>query len=299
VSDARAAHASRRVGVAALITVVLAWGLVWPVNKVLLESFTPLWAIAIRSAIASVVLVAIALARGRLVLPPREDVPVVLSLALLHMVGFGVLAAWGLHLVSTGRSVVLAYTTPLWVVPGAWLFLHERLTVRRIAGVLVGLIGLGVLFNPTTFDWTSRAAVLGNGAIILAAFFWAASILHLRGHRWRSTPLDLVPWQMLLATAIVTWLALALDGAPVVTWSGQLIALLLYAGIPGTALAYWATAMASRNLPAVTTSLGLLPTPVLSTIVATLWLGEPLTLTLVTAMVLILGGVAIGSTARA
>jgi drug/metabolite transporter (DMT)-like permease len=299
VRDAHGSRVSRRLGVAALITVVLAWGLVWPVNKVLLESFSPLWAIAIRSAIATVVLVIIAIARGRLVLPPREDAPVVLSLSLLHMVGFGVLAAWGLQLVPTGRSVVLAYTTPLWVVPGAWLFLHERLTGRRIAGVLVGLLGLGVLFNPTTFDWTSRAAVLGNGAIILAAFFWAASILHIRGHRWHSTPLDLVPWQVLLATAIVTSLALALDGPPMVTWSGRLVALLLYAGIPGTALAYWATAMASRNLPAVTTSLGLLATPVLSTIVATLWLGEPLTLTLVAAIVLILGGVAIGSTADA
>ncbi|HUK62805.1 MAG TPA: DMT family transporter, partial [Dongiaceae bacterium] len=217
-------------GVAALITVVLAWGLVWPVNKVLLESFSPLWAIATRSAIAVVALFVIALVRGRLVVPPRADVPVVLSIALLHMVGFGVLAAWGLHLVPTGRSVVLAYTTPLWVVPGAWLFLRERLTARRIAGVVVGLVGLGVLFNPATFDWKSRAAVLGNGSIVLAAFFWAASILHIRGHRWRSTPLDLVPWQMLLATVIVTSLAVAVDGVPVVTWSGRLVALLLYAG---------------------------------------------------------------------
>jgi drug/metabolite transporter (DMT)-like permease len=82
-----------------------------------------------------------------------------------------------------------------------------------------------------------------------------------------------------------------------VTWSGRLVALLLYAGIPGTAVAYWATALASRNLPAVTTSLGLLATPVLSVVVATLWLGEPLTLALVAAIVLILGGVAIGATA--
>ena len=161
----------------------------------------------------------------------------------------------------------------------------------------MGLVGLVVLFNPTTFDWTSRDAVLGNGAIIVAAFLWAASILHIRGHRWRSTPLDLVPWEMLLATVIVTTLAARLDGAPVVALNGRLVALLLYAGIPGTAVAYWATALASRNLPAVTTSLGLLATPVLSVVVATLWLGEPLTLVLVVAIVLILGGVAVGATA--
>jgi drug/metabolite transporter (DMT)-like permease len=291
-------HASRRAGLAALLTVIVCWGLTWPVNKVLLEDLSPAWMMALRSAIATVGLFAIALARGRLVVPPRADLPVVLSITLLHMVGFGVLAAWGLRLVPTGRSVVLAYTTPLWVVPGAWLFLGERLTARRIIGVSVGLIGLITLFNPTAFDWTSRNAILGNGAILIAALLWAASILHIRGHRWRATPLDLVPWEMLLATALVTPLAYALDGAPAPTWSGRLVALLLYAGIPGTAVAYWATALASRNLPAVTTALGLLATPVLSVVVATLWLGEPLTLVLVAAIVLILGGVAIGATTR-
>jgi drug/metabolite transporter (DMT)-like permease len=279
-----------------LLTVVLAWGLTWPVNKVLLESLPPLWVMALRSAIATVGLFAIAIARGRLALPPRADVPVLLSITLLHMVGFGVLAAWGLRLVPTGRSVVLAYTTPLWVTPGASLFLHERLTARRTVGVVVGLLGLLVLFNPLEFDWTDRNAALGNGAIILAALLWAGSILHIRGHGWQSTPFDLVPWEMLLATVILTPMALVADGIPTAEWSGRLVALLLYAGIPGTAVAYWAVAMASRTLPAVTTSLGLLATPVVSVVVATLWLGEAVTPSLVTAVVLILGGVALGTT---
>lgn len=71
---------------------------------------------------------------------------------------------------------------------------------------------------------------------------------------------------------------------------------LLYLGIVGTAVAYWAAATASRHLPAVTTSLALLATPVLSVITATLWLGEALTLSLVAAIVLVLGGVALGAT---
>jgi drug/metabolite transporter (DMT)-like permease len=180
--------------------------------------------------------------------------------------------------------------------PGASLFLREPLTRRRLAGVAVGLVGLLVLFNPLAFDWTSRPALLGNGAILLAAFLWAASILHIRGHAWRSTPFDLVPWEMLLATVLLVPLAFVTDGPAAVEWDARLLALLLYAAIPGTALAYWATAMASRALPAVTTSLGLLATPVVSVTVATLWLGEPLTASLVTAIVLILGGIALGAT---
>jgi drug/metabolite transporter (DMT)-like permease len=282
-------------GLLLLATVVLAWGLTWPVNKVILASVSPIWTVAIRSAIGAAALFALSIALGRLRLPPRGDVPVVLSLALLHMVGFGVLASVGLELVPTGRSVLLAYTTPLWVMPGASLFLGERLTPRRAIGVVVGLLGLVVLFNPLAFDWTSRAAVVGHAAMLAAAFSWAASILHLRAHRWRSTPFDLLPWQSLLATVVVTAIALAADGVPTIEWDPPLAAMLLYAGVPGTALAYWAMAMAGMSLPAVTTALGLLATPVVSVIVATLWLREPLTPTLVTAIALILGGVAIGT----
>ena len=282
-----------------LITVVVAWGLTWPVNKVILEVLSPLWMIAARSAIATIALFALSISRGRLVRPPRADVPVLLSITLLHMVGFAALASWGLQLVSTGRSVVLAYTTPLWVTPGASLFLRERLTARRTIGVAVGLLGLLVLFNPLAFDWANRDAVLGHGAILGAALLWAGSILHIRGHAWHSSPFDLVPWEMLLATAILAPLAAVTSSAPAVEWNGPLVGMLLYAGVPGTALPYWAIAVASRNLPAVTTSLGLLGTPVVSVVVATLWLREAPTLSLIAAIVLILGGVAIGTTAAA
>ena len=192
---------------------------------------------------------------------------------------------------------MLAYTTPLWVVPGAWLFLHERLAARRIVGVTLGLGGLVVLFNPTTFDWTSREAVLGNGAIIVAAFLWAASILHIRGHRWRSTPLDLVPWEMLLRTVIVTarraprWCA----GRGVERATGGAAALRGDSrhrrGLLGRRR--WPAATSRPSPPRSACS----ATPVLSVVVATLWLGEPLTLVLVGAIVLILGGVAVGSMA--
>jgi drug/metabolite transporter (DMT)-like permease len=284
--------------VALLVTVVLAWGLTWPVNKAILGSVPPLWAVAVRTAIGSVILFLLAALQRRLSLPPRGDLPVLMSITLLHMVGFGVLSTLGLQTVPTGRSVVLAYTTPLWVAPGAALFLGERLTARRLVGTLVGLAGLIVLFNPLAFDWTQRAAVLGNLAILAAALLWAGSILHIRGHRWRSTPFDLLPWETLLATGILTPVAYRLAGAPAFTVDAALGAMLLYAGVPGTALAYWAVAMASRQLPAITTSLGLLATPVVSIVVAAIWLREIPTADVLGALGLILGGIAIGTTGR-
>ncbi len=101
---------------------------------------------------------------------------------------------------------------------------------------------------------------------------------------------------MLLATVILVPIALAFEGVPDVPWTPSLAGLLLYGGIPGTALPYWAIAMATRRLPAFTISLGLLATPVFSVVVSTMWLREPLSASLVAAILLILGGIAIGAT---
>ncbi|HEU4437897.1 MAG TPA: DMT family transporter, partial [Methylomirabilota bacterium] len=141
--------------------------------------------------------------------------------------------------------------------------------------------------------------VLGHFAVLLAALLWAASILHIRAHRWRSTPFALIPWETLLSTLLLSPIALWTQPAPAVDWRPSFLALLLYLGIVGTAVAYWAVATASRLLPAVTTSLALLATPVVSVITANLWLDEPVSLSLVSAIGLVLGGVAIGATDRA
>jgi drug/metabolite transporter (DMT)-like permease len=206
------------------------------------------------------------------------------------MIGFAVLAAYGLMILSTGRSVVLAYTTPLWVVPGAFIFLKERLTPNKVLGVGLGIVGLIILFNPAATDWHSRSEIVGNCALLIGALLWAANILHIRAHRWRSTPLRLAPWEMLIAfflLAIVT-IFISEDLWPRTATTRDLL-LLLFSGAFGTALPYWGVAAASKELPAVFTSLGLLCTPVVTLVTASAWLQEPIggSLTVAAAFVLI------------
>jgi drug/metabolite transporter (DMT)-like permease len=282
-------------GLLALAAAVTAWGIGWPVNRAILYHLPPLSTVAARSAIATVALFAIAGGQRRIAIPDRRDMPVVLSISLLHMTGYAVLTSIGLLFVPVGRSIVLAYTMPLWITPGAMLFLGERLSVRRAIGVALGLGGLALMFNPLAFDWHNRNGLIGNAVLLLAAFLWAASIMHIRGHRWRAAPFDLIPWEMALATVVVSVLALAIDGWPAIEWTPNLIGLLLYSALPGTALAFWAAAVASQNLPAVTTSLGLLAAPVIGIIASAVTLGETPTLSLIIAVVLIIGGIALGT----
>src|ERR1700716_3278464 len=128
---------SRRAALLLFAIVVVMWGSNWAVTKTLVLSVSPLWATAIRSAIATVTLFALLLARRQLIMPRRGDVPVVLTVAVLHMGAFSALVAFCLQFASVGRSIVLGYTTPLWVMPAAWLFLGERMTPSRSLGMAI------------------------------------------------------------------------------------------------------------------------------------------------------------------
>ena len=279
-----------------LMVVVLAWGTMWPVNKALLAYMTPIWSVALRTYISTLTLFAISLFATGLALPTRQDMPVLVSMVVLHMVAFTILSQLALQWVPAGRSAVLAYTSVLWAPIAAALCLGETLSRRRVLGLGLGILGLIAIFNPFTFDWADRGAVAGNALLLLAAMLWAASIVHNRGHAWRATPFQLAPWQALLAAVLLTLAAASIEGAPVVTWNGRSLALLLFAGIPGTALAYWAAAVSSSELPASTTSLGLLGTPAVSVAVALLLLGEAPSFALLLALGLLIGGIAVGAT---
>jgi drug/metabolite transporter (DMT)-like permease len=281
-----------------LMVVALAWGSMWPVNKALLAYMTPIWSVALRTLIAMLTLFAISLFATGLAWPKRQDLPVLISMVVLHMVAFTILSQLALQWVPAGRSAVLAYTSALWAPIGAALLLGEILSPRRILGLGIGILGLVAIFNPFSFDWSDRHAVFGNAALILAAMLWAASIVHNRGHLWRSTPFQLAPWQALLAAVLLTMAALVLEGPPVLSLDARAAALLAFAGIPGTALAYWAAAVSSSELPASTTALGLLGTPAVSVAVAMLLLGEEPTWSLVLALALLIAGIAVGASGR-
>jgi drug/metabolite transporter (DMT)-like permease len=152
---------------------------------------------------------------------------------------------------------------------------------------------VAALFNPLGFDWSETEVVAGNAYLMLAALGWAGAILHVRGHAWVSSPLQLAPWQMLVALPILFVLALLFEGDVGIAWSPDLIAILLYNGTVATAFCFWAAVTVQRSLPAISTSLGLLGVPTAGVIFSTLALGETLSATRVGGLALIVAGMAL------
>lgn len=303
ISEARPgrgeAAAPRRRGAFGLLGVsILLFGTSWPAMKLGMTGATPIWFAAWRAGLSTVAAFALLLAVGRPRLPTRRDLPIVLSLGLFQLTFFFALAQLGLRLIPAGRSVVLAYTTSLWLVPLAYVA-GERIDGRRLAGVLVGLAGVAVLLNPLSLDWRDRDLLMGHGFLLLAALSWAVAIFHTRHHAWHLTPLQVLPWQMLLAAVLLTGLALLVEPAGGVRPMPAVMASLLYLGVFAGPLASWSATSVARALPTLVSSIGFLGVPVVGMIISTQWMGEAITPALVVGAVLILLGVGLTAASAA
>lgn len=276
--------------VALLVLAVLLFGTAWPAMKSGLGDATPVWYAAARAAVSGAAALLLVAVTGRLAIPGRADWPIIVSVGTGQLAGFFTLANLGLGHVPASRAVVLAYTTSIWLVPIGTLFLGERLGPWRLAGLVSGIAGVFVLFNPATLDWSDRGVVLGNLFLLAAALSWSLAIVHARTHRWHLSPLQVLPWQMAWAAALLTLVGFLVEPAGHVGFSATALVPLVYIGIIVGPTGTWAATSVSRALPTIVTSLGFLAVPAVGILASTLALGEPVTPSLAIGAGLVIGG---------
>jgi len=272
-------------------SVVFFWGINWPIMKVGLGYMPPLWFALLRVLLGCACLFGLLAALGRLRLPGRADMPVLVSVGIFQVAGISALMHLGLQYVEASRSAMLIYTTPLWTAPLAALVLHERFTARKALGLLTGLAGIAALFRPGGFDFTDVSALAGSGMLILAAMISAGVIVHMRARGKAVSVFELVPWQMLLGGVLLIPFTVAAEGVPDFGFSLPLAAILAYNSVIGAAFCMWAYVTVMRDLPATTTAVASLATPVVGVLSSVAFLGEPLTFMKVFALTLIIAGV--------
>ena len=287
------------IGISILAIAIFSYGGLWPVMRASVELIPPFWFATARVFIGAMVLFTILAVTGRLRVPPRTDLPIILDVGICMMGVYVTLVHYALQFVPAGRGALLAYSTPLWVTPVAVIFMGVKLTFLRAAGLILGLGGLGFMFNPTGFDWSDPDVLIGNGMCILAAMSWSVAILNMRRRNWTLSPLQLAPWQLLVATIITLPFTLLLETRSDMQVGWHLAMLVAYGGIIGTGVGIWAVTSTVRYLGPVTASVGMLGGPVFATTLSVLLLGETLAWTLGGGFVLIISGITLVTLAQA
>lgn len=272
------------------IFIIFSWGLAWPINKVGLDYVSPAWYTAIRLIVGTVTMMILVTALGKFSIPRPKEYPLVFSIGLLQIGIYLLLASIGLAYLPAGRSSLLAYTTPLWIMPLTILFFHEEASPLKWIGFLLGIAGLTILLSPWELNWSDRNVLFGTAMLLLASFCWAISMLCARYMKWTKSPLELIPWQILVGTIPIVIYACLQEPSPTITWSAPLILSLLYTGGLVTGVSYWSGLVINKELPVIIVSLGFLLVPVFSLVVSALFMHEVITLSTAAAMSFIILG---------
>ncbi|MBI2978738.1 MAG: DMT family transporter [Rhodospirillales bacterium] len=272
------------------------WGVNWPIMKMGLAYLSPLWFAATRMGLGALCLFALLAMQGRLLWPGRRELGILIAVGVFQIGLPTGLIHTGLLSVEAGRSAILVFTIPLWVAPMAVLVLGERMDAIKLVGLVLGLSGLAMLFNPLTFPFGDRGALVGNALMLGASLSFAVALVIIRRHPWTVPTIRLMPWQMLLGTLILVVAAAAIEGVPRPRWSPALYAIMAYNGPIASAFCFWAFVTVSRSLPAMSTALGSLGVPVVGIVSAAMILDEGFGVAKIVGLVLIsLGVVAVSA----
>ncbi|MFO1318322.1 MAG: DMT family transporter [Burkholderiales bacterium] len=266
----------------------LIWGYNWVMMKACLAHASPLDVAGWRFLSASLSLLPVLKWMGYPVGVPRREWALTLLLSLLLAVNF-TCTFTALTLAGTGKTAVLTYTMPFWVVVLAHFFLRERMKpFQWLAAALAGS-GLVVLVDPSHLT-----SIVASALAVGAGLSWAVSIVVIKRvqGRTQSHMLTLTVWQMLIGSAVMFVIA-GLVGTRSTEWTPAFIGTLAFTSVVASTFAWILFYYALARLPAGITGLGMLAAPAIGVLSAWLQFGETPTASEGIGMILIGAGLAL------
>lgn len=264
-------NADRRRAMAVMAVLSLIWGYAWIAAKIGLSHAGPFDFAALRVAVGVASLGAALVLMGRSLSPAHIGSAVLVGL--VQTAAFLILNTWALAGGGPGKTSILTFTMPFWVLLLAWPVLGERIRGFQWLAVGMALAGLVAILEP----WRLQTSLFSKGLAVLGGIAWAAgAVLSKRLHnRDRMDALQFTFWQMLIGLVpmlVIAWMV----PQRTVDWNLELVASLLFSGVLATGLGWFLWLYVLHRLPAGTTSLASLAIPVIATISAALQLGERL-----------------------
>lgn len=175
------------------------WGFNWPAVKLGLMEMPPFALRMVGMGAGAVLLLAVAVLAGRSLNVPRASwVPLFIAGA-FNIAGFNLATVFAQLNTSTSRAAILTFTTPLWAILFAYLFLGERLDRAKAMALGIGLIGVGALAVPLL---SGQTKLLGVIFPLIAGISWAAGTVYQKSHPIAGDRMVTTAYQLLIATAV-------------------------------------------------------------------------------------------------
>lgn len=254
----------------ALFGLTLIWGYNWVVMKQAVQYASPFQFAALRTFFGALVLFMLIFFTKRPL--ALKEFPTMLTLGLLQTCGFTGLLIWALVEGGAGKTAVLSYTMPFWVMLFAWPMLGEKVQGWQWLAVAFALFGIVLIFDPLHIKADGFSMFLA----LLSGISWAISAIVSKKLHQRAPHLDLLnitAWPTLLGSLPIIFLALILP-APPIQWTQTFYWAIIYSTFLSGSLAWVLWLYALQRLPAGVASMASMLAPVIGVSAAWIQLGE-------------------------
>jgi len=265
----------RTTGLLLLMLTGLGWGSNWPMLQLLLREMPPLAARSYSGLAASALFAIGALAfRVPLAVPRRLWGRLVLA-SLLNVTAWMGFATLGLLWLTAAEAATLAYTMPVWAALLAWPILGERPDAAKLAGLLLGVGGVAILFAGRGVE-VGLAKLPGMLLLLGSAVFFALGAVLSKRRPLPMHPVSAMVWQVGLGCLPIFLVSLLFETVDLGALSGQAWFMLGWMTVVALGIAYLAWFGARSRLPASTATIGTLMVPVVAVLSTGIFLDEPL-----------------------
>ncbi|MBZ5627973.1 MAG: EamA family transporter [Acidobacteriia bacterium] len=287
----------------AFALVYVFWGSTYLGIGIAVEHIPPLLMTGTRFLIAGLLMLAWCAFTGRKIrVTLSEVVRLGIIGALLLSVANPVLAR-AEEIVPTGLAALIVSMTPLWfLLIDTWMFRGDHVSRRGTIGLLLGIAGIVVLLWPKLRDMSSspldRRVLLAALTLPLASFAWAlGSAL---SKRWQEgiDAFAATGWQMAIAGGLNLCLALALGDPARAHWTRAGIGAIAYLIVFGSWVGYSAYIWLLQNVPMPKVATYAYVNPVVAVFLGWLVLRETVDRYILAGSVIIVGAVALVTSAK-
>ena len=286
------------------------WGSASPAIKIAYEQFqigpedtaSRIMLAGARFMIAGVMTIVFGSILARKVLVPRKTSwKNVVILSLVQTVGQYYFFFMALANTSGVRgSIINASGNFLAILFAVYIFRFEKMTLRKLAGCLVGFAGiLLILGGGQALMEGGRVTLAGEGAMLVADFFYAASGCLIKIFSRDENPVALSGYQFLIGGVILTVIGTAMGGSLTFYTAGCALNLLYMGFISAGAYTLWGVLL--KYNPVSRVSILGFTNPVMGVLLSALFLGEgreAFSLTGLLALMLVSAGIIIVNMAK-
>ncbi|WP_153723136.1 DMT family transporter [Sporosarcina cascadiensis] len=268
---------------AALLCLVVIWGISWPIYKASAVYAPPLLFSGMRALLGGCLVALIIWKRRRRLMWRQHWWKYCIS-ALFNTVLFFGLHTIGLGYLPGGLFSVLVYFQPVLLGVFAWMWLGEQMTPVKLAGLIVGFIGIVVVGLD---GLTTHVSVIGVLLGLLTAFFWALGVVYVKKVSHEIDAYWMVAMQFTIGGIVLLTAGSLTENWSAIEWNGLYVFGLGFGGTMGIPVAYVIYYSLVNAGEASKVGVYTFLVPVISVFISTIFLNEPVTYKLLIGLVLV------------